>query len=186
MGYYAQVEIDFTIKAGHIDAARKSLMAAKAFSDVDNNTDLSEYLRNIWHDGDVYAEWSEATPLAQLAGAATDTDTRSLYVHGYAHVKWRDWVDGLLRVLAPHLTEGSSLEIRGEEYERVRYDIAGGEFRSTSAVEVWDDEFKVLTNKALAFDRIAALFESGASLEAAQGLDSVVMGHVAALIDEVV
>lgn len=164
MGYYGQFDVNIAVKPGCIPALEAALDAHRSFGRGTQNKTLDEHMDDIWVD-DVYVDYGQASALEQLADAANPDDTRTAKILGFAHQKWRGWVEDLMDVLTPFVENGSCIQIRGEEHELVEYYIEDGVFHTRSAAEIWDDDYDELKRArgavAVANEFIRSYFEDG-------------------------
>ena len=123
MGYNAEWSFNIEIPAAKV--AEATLTAAKAIDrhtyDDDDNEIVTETLVELFEQVfgcDCDAFFEEQTPLQQLADAANPEQTVGAFkVEGYAHGKWRDDEEPMLEAIAPYVKAGSTVHVRGEDYD---------------------------------------------------------------------
>ena len=161
MGYYGTFDCDVHIAADKVTLAEKALAAsedwAKDFT-INGKGDLSDYIGGWFYEADSY--YKEASPLEQLAGAATEVPIKGEYfLSGHSHQKWRSQ-ERVVEIIAPFVTKGSFIEITGEEGERVRLEFNGESMHENWAKTLFEEDLLPLESAEEALKEIVALYKS--------------------------
>jgi hypothetical protein len=155
MGYYADFEFDLVIPAEHVEAAEKamieSLVEGKQLN-VGECSNICEAFNSCWEH---IAYEKEPVPLMALVSG---TARGAVHIEGHAGKKWRDWEEPMLDAIAPFVKKGSTVTVKGEDFDAPSEWVFDGEVRYQEDYEnIRCEERAELLAKAARLEKAEAL-----------------------------